>query len=145
MWMGATESLRAARVRARVPNLRARTLARPAVLVPADTPLAEAERRSGQEGAEAIVVVDSAGTPVSIVHPSAAEAITQGRRAWVPVSSLARAVTEHSMVRGDLEGEELLTALTSHPMSEYLVADAEGRVLGVLRARDVNAAMTGGD
>lgn len=145
MWMGAGESLRAARVRARVPGLRARSLARPAVLVRADTPLAEAERRADQENAEAIVAVDSAGIPVSIVHPSAAEAITPGRRAWVPVSSLARAVTEHSVVQADLEGEELLTSLTSHPMSEYLVADAEGTVLGVLRARDVNAAMAGRD
>ena len=143
MWMGASESLRAARVRARVPGLRARTLARTAVLVQTDTPLAEAERRAEQESAEAIVAVDSAGVPVSIVHPSAAEAITAGRRAWVPVSSLARAVTEDSVVRADLEGEELLTALTSRPRSEYLVADPEGTVLGVLRARDVNDAMAG--
>lgn len=143
MWMGASESLRAARVRARVPGLLARGLARPAVLVLTDTPLAEAERRAEQENAEAIVGVDSVGVPVSIVHPSAAEAITPARRAWVPVSSLARAVTEDSVVRADLEGEELLTALTSHPRSEYLVADAEGAVLGVLRARDVNDAMAG--
>lgn len=143
MWMGAGESLRSARVRARVPGLRARDLVRPAVLVQTDTPLAEAERRAGQENAEAIVVVDSAGVPVSIVHPSAAEAITLGRRAWVPVSSLARAVTEDSVVRADLEGEELLTALTSHPRSEYLVVDIGGTVLGVLRARDVNDAMAG--
>lgn len=143
MWMGAGESLRSARVRARVPGLRPRDLVRPAVLVQTDTPLAEAERRAGQENAEAIVVVDSAGVPVSIVHPSAAEAITLGRRAWVPVSSLARAVTEDSVVRADLEGEELLTALTSHPRSEYLVVDTGGTVLGVLRARDVNDAMAG--
>lgn len=143
MWKGAGEALRVARVRARVPGLRARSLARAAVLVRTDTPLAEAERRANQENAEAIVAVDSAGIAVSIVHPSAAEAITPGRRAWVPVSSLARAVTEHSVVRADLEGEELLTALTSYPRSEYLVADAAGTVLGVLRARDVNAAMAG--
>ncbi|GHD20398.1 peptidase M50 [Nocardiopsis kunsanensis] len=145
MWMGAGEALRTARVRARVPGLRARNLARPSVLVGADTPLAEAERRAEQENAEAIVVVDSADLPVSIVHPSAAEAITPGRRAWVPVSSLARAVSGNSVVRADLEGEELLTALTSHPRSEYLVADAEGAVLGVLRAGDVNDAMAGRD
>src|SRR5699024_1010360 len=63
MWMGAGESLRSARVRARVPGLRARDLVRPAVLVQTDTPLAEAERRAGQEHAEAIGVVDSAGAP----------------------------------------------------------------------------------
>ncbi|WP_049566390.1 site-2 protease family protein [Nocardiopsis sp. SBT366] len=143
MWMGASEALNNARVRARVPGLRARSLTRRAVTVPADTPLAQADLRAEEAGAETVVVTDSAGTPVSVVHPAAAEAITDARRAWVPVSDVARALTEHSTVSADLEGEELLTELTRFPLPEYLVREDDGAVLGVLRASDVNAVMTG--
>ncbi|OLT29272.1 peptidase M50 [Nocardiopsis sp. CNR-923] len=143
MWMGSTEALATARMRARVPGLRARALARPAVTVLGETPLAEAERRAGECGARAIVVVDAAGTAVSIVHEAAAAAITEARRAWVPVSSVSRAVTRGAVVSADLEGEALVEALTSRPLPEYLVVEEDGRVFGVLRSEDVNAAMTG--
>ncbi|MDT0330062.1 site-2 protease family protein [Nocardiopsis lambiniae] len=145
MWMGATDSLRAARARSRVPGLRARGLARRAVAVPADTPLAEAERRAGEAGAEAIVVTDTGGTPTSIVHPGMAAEVIPARRAWTPVVEVARALGAHSVVPWGLEGEELLEFLTGHPLPEYLVVDDAGDVHGVLRAADVNAAMSDRD
>ncbi|HIY41183.1 MAG TPA: site-2 protease family protein [Candidatus Nocardiopsis merdipullorum] len=143
MWVSATEALRGARVRARVPGLRARDLARSAVLVPADTPLAEADRCAAEAGVNTIVAVDAADTPLSIVHPSAADAIAKARRAWVPVSSVARSVTRGSMLSVELEGQELLDVLIAHPLPEYLVMEVGGGVHGVLRAVDVNAAMAG--
>ena len=145
MWMGATEALRNARVRARVPGLRARELARPVVLVRADLPLARADARARETGAESVVVVDSGGTPMSVVHPAAAEAIAGARRAWVPVSDVARALTAYSRVSVELEGEELLTELTRYSLPEYLVVEEDGGVFGVLRAIDVNAAIAGRD
>ncbi|WP_236567770.1 MULTISPECIES: site-2 protease family protein [unclassified Nocardiopsis] len=144
MWTGATEALRAARVRERIPALSVRDLLRRAVTVLADTPLAEAERRAREAGAAEIVVTDADGTATSIVHPEAAGAIPERRRAWVPVSSVSRAVTEHSRVSVGLRGEELLNALTGHPLPEYLVVGEDGEVCGVLRAADVNAAMSRG-
>ena len=143
MWMGATDSLRAARVRSRVPDLRTRDLAQAATTVPADTPLAEAERRATVIGATELVVTDAEGTPIAIVHPGMAAEVTPARRAWVPVAEVARALADHSVLPLDLEGEEMLERLTSHPLPEYLVVDADGAVHGVLRAADVNAAMAG--
>ncbi|GAA1076419.1 site-2 protease family protein [Nocardiopsis metallicus] len=143
MWMSASEALRNARIRARVPGLRARALARSAVTVPADLPLAQADRRAEEAGAAAVVVTDSGGTPISVLHPAAAEAITGARRDWVPVADVSRALTGHSTVAADLEGEELLQELTRSPLPEYLVLEADGTLLGVLRAVDVNAAMAG--
>src|SRR5699024_12814049 len=64
------DALPISRVRARVPGLRARDLARSAVLVPADTPLAEADRCAAEAGVNTIVAVDAADTPLSIVHRS---------------------------------------------------------------------------
>lgn len=143
LWMGATESLRAARMRSRVPGLRARELARPAVAVTADTSLAEAERRAAQAGATAIVVVDAVGTPVSIVHPGAAQAITDERKAWVPAPDVARAVNGDSVVPVDAEGAEFLEQLTRHPLPEYIVVGEDGGLHGVLRSVDINAAVSG--
>lgn len=144
MWMGASDALRSARVRERIPRLRARDLARSSVTVSADTPLAEAERRAREAEAVEVVVTDAQGAPTAVVHPAAAGAIEPERRAWVPVSSVSRAVTEHSLVPVGLEGEELLRELTGHPLPEYVVVDEAGGVRGVLRAADVNAVVSGG-
>ncbi|MFC4564643.1 site-2 protease family protein [Nocardiopsis mangrovi] len=143
IWMGAGSALRAARIRERIPGLRARSLARAAVTVPADTSVAEADRRMGDAGARAVVIADSAGTPVSIVSDTAARAVPEHRRPWVPVTSVARAITAGAVVPADLDGEELLDALRSHPVAEYLVVEPDGSVLGVLRTADVNDAFAG--
>ena len=59
--LGATVSA-ALKVRDRIPFLQARRLARPAAMVTATTPLAEAIRRANEAGAGALVVVDYDGT-----------------------------------------------------------------------------------
>ncbi|WP_084469112.1 site-2 protease family protein [Nocardiopsis trehalosi] len=143
IWMGAGAALRAAKIRERIPRLRARTLARRAVTVAADTPLAEALRRMADADAGAVVIADAGGTPVSIVNAAAAGAVPEHRRPWVPSSSAARAITAGAVVAADLEGEDLLDALRAAPVPEYLVVDGEGAVFGVLRAADVNAVFAG--
>lgn len=142
IWMGAGSALRASRLRARVPTLRARAMAAAAVHVPADTSVAEAQRRMAEAGAGAIVVTDTAGTPTSIVNATAAAAVPEARRPWVPVSSVARAITRGAVVRAGLEGEDLLDAMRAHPASEYLLVEDDGTAVGVLRTSDVEAAFT---
>ena len=63
IWTGAGNSLRMARLREHLPDLRARTLTRRAVPVETDTPLSEALRRANDAGARALVVVDGQGDP----------------------------------------------------------------------------------
>nr|WP_156004683.1 site-2 protease family protein [Streptomonospora sp. PA3] len=142
IWMGAGSALRAARLRERVPTLRARALGRSVAVVGADTPVAEAQRRMREAGARALVVADAAGTPTSIVNESAVAAVPDSRLPWVPVSSVSRAITRGSVIRADLEGEELLEALRAHPAPEYLLVEADGGVYGVLRTSDVQEAFT---
>src|SRR5690606_29349053 len=71
IWTGAGNSLRMARLREHLPELRARTLTRRAVPVENDTPLSEALRRANAAGARALVVVDPDGTPLSLVREAA--------------------------------------------------------------------------
>ncbi|CAM5374074.1 hypothetical protein SROCM77S_02073 [Streptomyces rochei] len=140
IWTGAGNSLRMARLREHLPELRARALTRRAVPVSADTPLSEALRRANASGARALVVVDADGVPVSLVREAAIVGVPEHRRPWVPVSGLAQDLTEGMRVSAELSGEELLDALRANPATEYLVVEETGEIYGVLSAADVERA-----
>ncbi|MFE7731590.1 site-2 protease family protein [Streptomyces anthocyanicus] len=140
IWTGAGNSLRMARLREHLPELRARALTRRAVPVQADTPLSEALRRANASGARALVVVDGEGTPASLVREAAIVGVPEHRRPWVPVSTLAQDLTDGMRVSAELSGEELLDVLRANPATEYLVVEESGEIYGVLSAADVERA-----
>jgi Zn-dependent protease/CBS domain-containing protein len=140
IWNGAGQSLRTARLKEALPELRVRTLTRRAVPVAADMPLAEALRRAREAGARGIVVVNGAGSPYAVVKESAVVAVPEHRRPWTAVGPLARDLEPGMRLSADLGGEELLEALRSRPVSEYLVVETDGRVYGVLSLADVERA-----
>ncbi|WP_306319243.1 MULTISPECIES: site-2 protease family protein [unclassified Streptomyces] len=140
IWTGAGNSLRMARLREHLPELRARTLTRRAVPVEAETPLSEALRRANEAGARALVVVDPEGEPHSLVRESAIVGVPEHRRPWVPVSGLAQDLTDGMRVSAELAGEELLDTLRETPATEYLVVEENGAIYGVLSAADVERA-----
>ncbi|MGK5730392.1 site-2 protease family protein [Streptomyces sp. URMC 124] len=140
IWTGAGNSLRMARLRERLPGLRARTLTRRAVPVQAATPLSEALRRAGEAGARALVVVDGQGNPTGLVREAAVIGVPEHRRPWVAVSALAQDLKEGMRVSADLSGEELLDTLRATPATEYLVVEETGEVYGVLATTDVERA-----
>ncbi|WP_448320446.1 site-2 protease family protein [Streptomyces sp. CO7] len=140
MWTGAGNSLRMARLRERLPQLRARTLTRRAVPVQPDTPVSEALRRANEAGARALVVVDAVGEPLSLVRETGIAGVPEHRRPWVAVSTLATDLTEGMRVSAELGGEELLETLRAAPATEYLVVEESGAIYGVLSAADVENA-----
>ncbi|MFI6014425.1 site-2 protease family protein [Streptomyces sp. NPDC051243] len=140
IWTGAGNSLRMARLREHLPELRARTLTRRAVPVETDTPLSEALRRANAAGARALVVVDPDGNPLSLVREAAIVGVPEHRRPWVAVSGLAQELTDGMRVSAELSGEDLLDALRATPATEYLVVEETGEIYGVLSAADVERA-----
>ncbi|AZM52309.1 peptidase [Streptomyces sp. WAC 01529] len=140
IWTGAGNSLRMARLREHLPELRARTLTRRAVPVESDTPLSEALRRANDAGARALVVVDPDGDPMAVVREAAIVSVPQHRRPWVTVSGLAQDITEGMRISAELSGEELLDTLRATPATEYLVVEDSGEIYGVLSAADVERA-----
>lgn len=143
IWMGAGHSLRAAKARERLPHLSVRGLARHAVRVDGDTPLAEALRRAGDGAGAGLVVVDAQGTPVALVNESAVSATPAQRRPWVNVSAMARTLEPAHVLSADLTGADLLAAMRASPSSKYLVVERGGDTYGVLRAEDVERAFAG--
>ncbi|MDI2126638.1 site-2 protease family protein [Yinghuangia seranimata] len=143
MWTGAVQSLRGEQLRERLPSLRVRPLTRRAIPVQADLPLAEALRRAGEAGAQALVVVDRNGEPMALVRESRVAATPQQRRPWVAVGPLARDLQPGLRVSAELAGEDLLVALRATPATEYLVVEEDGSVYGVLARSDVEKAFLG--
>lgn len=140
LWTGASSALLAARLRSRLPALVARSLARRAVLVPQEAPLAEAVRQAQQAQAGGIVTVSTAGEPVGVVHEAALLAVPEDRRAWVPVSSVTRTLTPEMTLPVEISGEDLVRAMQRAPAAEYVLQDRSGGIFGVLSTADVDTA-----
>ncbi|MDP9100588.1 MAG: site-2 protease family protein [Actinomycetota bacterium] len=139
IYNGATAALRRAELAVRLPGISAAALARPAIAVPSDTPLAEALRRANDVGAGGVVVVDSADRVEGVVSEAAVLATPEARRPWVSAGALARRVSDEAVLSLDLVGEQLLTAMQAQPAAEYVLR--EGARLYVLLAQDVAKAV----
>jgi CBS-domain-containing membrane protein len=143
IWIQSGQAIRAAKVRERLPQLRARTLARRAIPVPPSLPLAEAIRRADEVQARALVVVDHDSTPIAIVNENAVMATPEQRRPWIETGTLARALDPGLVLSADLSGMELIEAVRRTPASEYLLIEPSGAVYGVLAATDLDHAFAG--
>ncbi|GAA0593190.1 site-2 protease family protein [Actinomadura livida] len=143
IWVGATQALRAERVRDRIPHLDARGLARRATLVTADVPLAEAIRRAQHDQAGAIVIADHEGRPLGLVNEKAVTATPEHRRPWISAGELSRGIDGGLTLSADLSGEDLIEALRRTPASEYLLVEPDGSLYGVLATTDVDKTFTG--
>ena len=143
MWTGAGQAIKATRFRERLPALQARRLARKAVSVAADTPLAEAIRRADENQARAVVIVDHEDKPIAIVNETAVMATPEQRRPWMEAGALARTLEPSLVLPADLSGMALLDAIRRAPATEYLLVEPSGQVYGVLATRDVDHAFAG--
>jgi len=143
MWMSAGQSLRSARVRERLPALKARALARRAIPIPSNLPLAEAIRRADLAQARALVVVDHDAKPIAIVNENAVIATPEQRRPWIDAGSLARNIDPDMILSADLSGMDLIEAVRRAPASEYLLVEPSGQVYGVLATTDLDHAFAG--
>ncbi|MGV1004767.1 MAG: site-2 protease family protein [Candidatus Nanopelagicales bacterium] len=139
LWQGAGAQLAALDIREKAAGLSADALARRAIPVTGDLPLAEAIRRASAVGAAALVVVDQAGQPVAVGSAEAIAAVPLERRPWVTVGAVSRSLDAAAVLPRGLAGEQLLRTVISGGRGEYLVVDDLGRVYGVLQAGDVES------
>jgi len=140
LWTGSSQALMSARIRQRLPQLHARTLARRALAVPQDVPLAEAVRRARESQAGSLVVLGRDGEPVGVVNEQAVLATPEERRPWLDTVSVARRLEPGMVLPADLTGEALVRAMHHTPSTEYLLVETDGSVFGVLVSADVDAA-----
>ena len=144
LWMGATASMHNARVRRRLPALKARPLARRVVAVSDQIPVAEAVRRAQESEAGAIVIHAGDDRLSGVVNEAALLATPDDRRAWVPVSSVSRTLEEGLVLPADIAGEDLIRAMSHTPAEEYVLVEEDGSLFGVLATVDVDRAFEEG-
>lgn len=140
--VGANATLQRSAFLQRVPGASVARLARPAIAVPADLPLAEAVRRAQAADVRGVVVVDGSGTPEAVVSEAAVLAVPDDRRPWVSVSTVARRLVDGMVLDASLTGEALLEAMRSVPATEYVVHDRGTGQVRVLTTEDVAAVVT---
>jgi Zn-dependent protease len=143
IWAGATQSLAAATVSARTPEIEIAALVRPTLTVPPDLPVAEALRRAWSTGVRGLVVVDADGAPRALVSESHVMAVPEGRRPWTTVADVARPLEPGLVLTDSLSGAEVVEAFRRTPASEYLVVGRDGGTVGVLAAADVARVLQG--
>ena len=144
LWTGATASMASARVRRRLPTLKARPLARRVIAVPDDLSVAEAVRRAQDEGAGAIVVHTADERLTGVVNETALLATPDDRRPWLPVSAVSRTLEDGLLLPADISGEELVRAMSRTPAGEYVLLEDDGSIYGVLATEDVDRAFAQG-
>ncbi len=144
LWQGATTSMVSARVRRRLPALKARPLARRVVAVWDEVPVAEAVRRAQESEAGAIVVHAGDDRLSAVVNEAALLATPEERRAWVPVKDVARTLEDGLVLPADIAGEDLILAMSHTPAEEYVLVEEDGSLFGVLATVDVDRAFEEG-
>ena len=117
-----------------------RRLARRALAVPDDLPLAEAVRRAREADAGSLITVTGSGRPIGLVSEAALVATPEERRPWVAVSTVARTIEPGMSLPAGIEGEPLVRAMTEVPAHEYLLVEDDGSIYGVLSTADVERA-----
>jgi len=142
LWAGSSQALAVAKIRRKLPALRARELARRGIPVPGDVPLSEAIRLAEEAGAGAIVVVDGDGRPTALVNEAAVLATPEQRRPWISVGDVARRLERGLILDAGLSGEDLVRAMGGTPATEYLLIEGDGSIYGVLSSRDVDGAFS---
>ena len=138
LWTAATQEISVNRLRMQLGTLVLADLARPALTVPSDLPLAEAVRRAEETRAGGIVTVDSAGLPLGLVSDDAVSATPSERHAWVATASVTDALDDGLCLPVDLSGDQLLRAVQHRPAPRYLLVDSGGGLQGVLSLADLD-------
>jgi Zn-dependent protease len=136
LWMGATRAIQVGALGARFHLLRVSRLTRRAAQIVTGTPLSEALRQVKEQQGWGVVVVDSAGAPVALMHSAAVAAVPQERRPWVSIDDVSRGLDEGNSWDPDWRGEKVVAAMRRHPSTEYAVVRS-GQVLGIVRSADI--------
>jgi Zn-dependent protease/CBS domain-containing protein len=142
LWVGASQSLAVARIRSKIPSLKARSLARRALTVTAEVPLAESLRQAREAEAGSVVVVTGNGRPLGVVNEHAVAAAPEARRSWMSTGSVTTRLERGMTLPADIGGEALVRAMHARPASEYVLVEPDGSIYGVLVTADVDAAFS---
>ncbi|MDM7831018.1 site-2 protease family protein [Cellulomonas edaphi] len=142
LWAGATASVRHGRTQRAVSALTVEAVASPAVGVPYTDSVAHAGATAAAVGAHEVVLLSPEGRPAAYVDRTAAAAVPAEVAGTTPLTTVAITLPVGAVVDGRLTGSGLIAALSDATrLSPIVVAMTDGRVVGLIRATDVVAAI----
>ncbi|WP_284974655.1 site-2 protease family protein [Arthrobacter sp. efr-133-TYG-104] len=142
LWMGASGSIQAAKLRSRLFLVSAAGLAEPAVGIPGSASVADVLAIS-PAGHPVVVMCAPDGKPQGVVDPEAIAAVPPYAASTTPVAAVAHALAAGAYVPEWSKGQELIQYLARLEGAEYAVVDQNGLVTGLLRQQTVVTAITG--
>lgn len=143
LWMGASASIKAARIRLRLPAISAVELAVPAVSASNQCTVAQLWTLRAEHRSAPIVLFGNDGRPTAVVDEYALANVPPQAAQTTPSSAVARTLSAGAYVPEAAEGAELVAYLAQLPDTEYAVINLDGRVTGLLSQTKVVAAITG--
>lgn len=141
LWFTASASLGESRLEAGIDRLEIGPLVRPVIWAPAGTTLTAAFDSARHHQVDAIVVTDAVGAPSAIVDDEQVARLPSEHWAYVDVRDVAAPIAPSAVLADSLRGEDLLAAMRAAPALDYLVVGRNREPLGVVRSRDVAAAL----
>ncbi|MCR6689883.1 site-2 protease family protein [Cellulomonas sp.] len=142
LWIGASGALTSARAQRNVDGVSVASVGRPAVVVGHESSLAHAMAVAAAAHAPEVVVLSPDGRPAAYVDREAAASVPAHAAGTTSVGVVSVALPVGAEVDGTLVGEPLLRELSrTTRLSPVVAALVDGRVVAVVRATDVVAAI----
>jgi hypothetical protein len=142
LWSGASAAVRGGRSQKAVGLLTVASVGRRAVGVGHAESIAHAGALAAAAGADEVVILSPDGRPAAYVDRAAAASVPAEVAGTTPVTAVAVPLPVGAVVDGTLAGQALVAAVgraTEH--SQVVAAVVDGRVVGLIRAMDVVAAI----
>ncbi|NUU19810.1 peptidase M50 [Cellulomonas humilata] len=142
LWSGASAAVRGGRTQKAVGLVTVASVGRRAIGVAHTESIAQAGVLAASSGAEEVVILSPEGRPAAYVDRAAAASVPADAAGTTPVTAVAVPLPGGAVVDGLLTGQQLVAAVgraTEH--SPVVVALVDGRVVGLIRAMDVVAAI----
>ncbi|KRD45397.1 peptidase M50 [Cellulomonas sp. Root930] len=142
LWSGGSAAVRGGRTQKAVGLITVGSVGRRAIGVGHTESLAHAGALAASAGAEEVVILSPDGRPAAYVDRAAAASVPPDAAGTTPVTAVAVPLPGGAVVDGLLTGQQLVAAVgraTEH--SPVVVALVDGRVVGLIRAMDVVAAI----
>jgi Zn-dependent protease len=142
LWSGASAAVRGGRTQKAVGQLTVAGVGRRAVGVAHTESIAQAAALAAAAGADEVVILSPDGRPAAYVDRAAAASVPADAAGTTPVTAVAIPLPVGAEVDGTLVGQALVSAVgrgTQH--SPVVAAVVDGRVVGLIRAMDVVAAI----
>lgn len=143
LWMGASQSISAARIRLRLPQISAGKLADPAAGMPATASVAQLAAVRAANPHLRLVLFNAEGRPEYVVDNSVLDSVPASAASTTSGVAVARSLAPGAYVPETAEGQELIQYLAQLAGGEYAVINIRGQVTGLLSQSVVVAAVTG--